>query len=34
LRRNYIKTELPEDGINRCRNVSKWKLVCDLVHTV
>jgi len=25
---------LPEDGINRCRNASQWKIVCDLVYTV
>ena len=33
LRRNFSKTELPEDGISRYRNASKWKLACDLLYT-
>jgi len=29
LRRNYSMNEIPEDGINGCRNASVWKIVCD-----
>jgi hypothetical protein len=34
LRRNYRKTELPEDGINECRNVSQSQSVHDVTHTI
>jgi hypothetical protein len=27
-------TELPEDGKIRCRNLSQWKLVRDLMYTI
>jgi len=34
LRRNYRQIEEPEDGISRCRNVSKCKLQYNSVYTV
>lgn len=34
LRRNYRKTELPEDGINECRNASESQSVYDVMYTI
>jgi len=31
LRRKLQWTQIPEYGISRFRNMSEWKLVCDLV---
>ena len=34
LRRNYRKSELHDEGNNRCQNKSERKLVCDLTYTI
>jgi hypothetical protein len=34
LKRNYRKIELPEDGINECRNASESQSVYDVMYTI